>query len=124
MTLLLSVAGCLVALLLGIYLITVLRDTRLKKVEHIERQRDSLIKEIDELETKRQALEIDNTVMLPKNTINALDMYEQSNIRVPADILEELARRTFLNEQEVMGFIENQRHYWKLENSKKVYKRM
>ena len=52
-----------------------------------------------------------------------LDLYEQSNIRIPLDILEDLSTLSFQSEKEIFEFIENQRNYWKLENQKKPYKK-
>lgn len=52
-----------------------------------------------------------------------LDLYEQSNIRLPLDILEDLATQNLKTEKEIFDFIENQRNHWKLENQKKPYKK-
>ena len=52
-----------------------------------------------------------------------LDLYDQSNIRLPLDILEDLSTLPFQSEKETFDFIENQRIYWKLENQKKPYKK-
>lgn len=52
-----------------------------------------------------------------------LDLYEQSNIRLPLDILEDLATQNLKTEKEIFDFIENQRNQWKLENQKKPYKK-
>lgn len=52
-----------------------------------------------------------------------LDIYERSNVRIPKDIIEELSYMNFDNEMDIFNYIENQRHYWKLENSKKPYKK-
>ena len=51
-----------------------------------------------------------------------LDVYDQSNIKIPVDILEDMVVIIFDSEKEVFNYIENQRYYWKLENSKKPYK--
>lgn len=52
-----------------------------------------------------------------------LDLYEQSNIRLPLDILEDLSTQNLKTEKEIFDFIENQRNHWKLENQKKPYKK-
>lgn len=52
-----------------------------------------------------------------------LDLYEQSNIRLPLDILEDLVTQNLKTEKEIFDFIENQRLHWKLENQKKPYKK-
>ena len=52
-----------------------------------------------------------------------LDIYDNSNIRLPYDILEDLSTQNLKTEKETFEFIENQRNYWKLENQKKPYKK-
>lgn len=52
----------------------------------------------------------------------ALDMYEQSNIRVPRDIIEDAAALHFPSIKHALQFIETQRQAWRQENMKKVYK--
>lgn len=54
---------------------------------------------------------------------NVLDIYEQSNIKIPLEILEELRYLQLDDEEEIFMYIENQRLHWKLENSKKPYRR-
>lgn len=53
---------------------------------------------------------------------DVLNMYEKSNIRIPSDIIEDLIHMNITDENEIFAYIENQRNYWKLENSKKPYK--
>ena len=52
-----------------------------------------------------------------------LNLYDNSNIRLPYDILEDLSAQNLKTEKETFEFIENQRNYWKLENQKKPYKK-
>ena len=52
-----------------------------------------------------------------------LNLYDNSNIRLPYDILEDLSTQNLKTEKETFEFIENQRNYWKLENQKKPYKK-
>ena len=52
-----------------------------------------------------------------------LNLYDNSNIRLPYDILEDLSTQNLKSEKETFEFIENQRNYWKLENQKKPYKK-
>ena len=88
---------------------------------------DELLNEIEQLEIYRNSLigdcESIKHGVFPRIIDSVLDEYEQSNIRIPADILEELSRNGFIDESDVRTFIENQRHHWKLENSKRVYKK-
>lgn len=86
----------------------------------------------NEIESKQKALSllnlqiesntIDNNVKLTAAQISVLNIYEDSHIRIPADILEDLSSRKFSSEKEIFSYIENQRSFWKLENTKKPYK--
>nr|2BNK_A Chain A, EARLY PROTEIN GP16.7 [Bacillus phage phi29]2BNK_B Chain B, EARLY PROTEIN GP16.7 [Bacillus phage phi29]2C5R_A Chain A, EARLY PROTEIN P16.7 [Salasvirus phi29]2C5R_B Chain B, EARLY PROTEIN P16.7 [Salasvirus phi29]2C5R_C Chain C, EARLY PROTEIN P16.7 [Salasvirus phi29]2C5R_D Chain D, EARLY PROTEIN P16.7 [Salasvirus phi29]2C5R_E Chain E, EARLY PROTEIN P16.7 [Salasvirus phi29]2C5R_F Chain F, EARLY PROTEIN P16.7 [Salasvirus phi29] len=62
------------------------------------------------------------TVNLSACEVAVLDLYEQSNIRIPSDIIEDLVNQRLQSEQEVLNYIETQRTYWKLENQKKLYR--
>lgn len=53
----------------------------------------------------------------------ALDIYEQSMIKLPLDIIEELSYSEFKDVDEVIKFIEMQRVNWKFENQKKLLRR-
>lgn len=66
---------------------------------------------------------VDTSVSLSQIVIKVLDIYEESHIRIPADIIEDLSYMRFHDEKEVFTFIENQRNYWKLENTKKPYRK-
>lgn len=87
-------------------------DDLINEIEQLEIYRDSLIEQVEAIKQNS----------FPRMIENVLNEYETSNIRIPADILEELAHNGFTDEEDVRRFIENQRHHWKLENSKKVYK--
>lgn len=52
-----------------------------------------------------------------------LDIYVQSNIKIPFEIMEELRYLNLDSEDEIFNYIENQRLHWKLENSKKPYRK-
>lgn len=54
--------------------------------------------------------------------IDVLDCYDKSNIKIPTEIIEDLHSRKLSSHKEIFDFIENQRYFWKLENTKKVYK--
>ena len=116
-------------LIILIYLISVFHSTRIdRKTEH-DIQLDALYKEQSRLESeiaKQRGLlhqvKVDNVVKLPTMVNEVLDVYDQSNIKIPVDILEDMVVITFDSEKEVFNYIENQRYYWKLENSKKPYK--
>lgn len=79
---------------------------------------------IQQKENELNELPSNNVINRFTNTQNkVLDVYENSNIRLPYDILEDLAAQNLKTEKEIFDFIENQRNYWKLENQKKPYKK-
>lgn len=65
---------------------------------------------------------------LSKEVEQVMELYELSGIQLPLDIIELLGQQYLINELQlydfnsIYKFIENQRYYWKLENSKKPYK--
>ena len=54
------------------------------------------------------------------NTV--LEQYDRQGIRIPIDIIEDLQHEQFSGIDDCMKSVEQQRHNWKLENSKKVVK--
>ncbi|ACE96041.1 early protein [Bacillus phage TBA3] len=82
-------------------------------------QRTQILSELNEVISNRS---IDKTVNLSACEVAVLDLYEQSNIRIPSDIIEDLVNQRLQSEQEVLNYIETQRTYWKLENQKKLYR--
>lgn len=59
-------------------------------------------------------------ITLTENLRIALDHYKAQGIRIPLDIVLELQYTDFENMYDAVVTIENRRHNWKLENSKKV----
>ena len=118
-------------LIILIYFISVLHSTRIdRKMDH-DMQLDALYQEQSRLENEiakqRELLyqvRVDNVVKLPIMVNEVLNVYDQSNIKIPADILEDITVITFENAKEEFDFIENQRYYWKLENTKKPFKKV
>ena len=51
-----------------------------------------------------------------------LEQYDRQGIRIPIDIIEDLQHEQFSGIDDCMKSVEQQRHNWKLENSKKVVK--
>lgn len=88
-------------------------------VYHLEQQRNQLRQEVADLQA--QLLRLSENTLQPELE-DALDMYEQSNIRIPADIIEDASVLTFPSVKSALNFIETQRVGWKQENMKKVYK--
>lgn len=114
-----------------IYLITSLRNTRARDLTELEHQEQELTKSINakkaQLSTINTAIEsraIDRKTNLTNNMVNVLDIYEDSHIRIPVDIIEDLAYMNIHADKDIMDYIENQRNYWKLENQKKPYRKV
>jgi len=79
-------------------------------------------KQLDELNERIENKTINNKVSLTNIEIKVLDWYEASNIKIPVDIIEDLSNMKLDTEENIMNYIEIQRYFWKLENSKKVFK--
>ena len=120
----------LVVSLLSVLFISIIAKTRKKSYDSNEQ----ILKELNlELELKQNNLlnlnqkiynqTIDRSVSLTQAEINSLDVYDQTNIRVPVDIIEDLHSLNLETEKEILEYIENQRHFWRLENTKKPFKR-
>lgn len=89
-------------------------EERLAELSYLIQQKEN---ELNELPTNKSI----NRFTITQNKV--LDLYEQSNIRLPLDILEDLSTQNLKTEKEIFDFIENQRNQWKLENQKKPYKK-
>jgi len=120
----------LVVSLLSVLFISIIAKTRKKSYDSNEQ----ILKELNlELELKQNNLlnlnqkiynqTIDRTVSLTQAEINSLDVYDKTNIRIPVDIIEDLHSLNLETEKEILDYIENQRHFWRLENTKKPFKR-
>lgn len=121
----------LIIFLLLVFLFSILSKTRTSNYNHYQNKIKELNKEIQEKEIELRKLHmmvinntVDNTVYLSQVANDVLDMYQQTNIRIPADIIEDLTTLKFATHKETFDYIENQRHFWKLENSKKPYKKL
>lgn len=80
------------------------------------------IEEIEEDTLRVMNQPTQSTTMSPL-VDTALDIYEESMIKLPLDIIEELSYTEFKNVDEVIKFIEMQRVNWKFENQKKLLRR-
>lgn len=92
---------------------------------YIEQLNQEIISKSKQLTTLSQQIEdrtIDKNVSLTKLEISVLDIYDASGIRIPSDIIEDLSYMRLDNEKAIMEYIENQRYFWKLENTKKPFK--
>jgi hypothetical protein len=102
-------------------LAVILASRRKGKSEELE-----LKKLNTEIKTKRAQLEtltFDHNVNLTKLEIFVLEQYDMNNIRIPVDIIEDLHNMKLTTESDIFNFIESQRNYWKLENTKKIFRR-
>lgn len=79
---------------------------------------------LNSLEQQLQNKSIDRTSNLSNVVNEVLDIYDQSNIKLPLDIIEELQYANLSTDKQVYDYIENQRNHWKLENNKKTYRRL
>lgn len=89
-------------------------EERLAELTYLIQQKEN---ELNELSSNKAI----NCFTITQNKV--LDLYEQSNIRLPLDILEDLTTQNLKTEKEIFDFIENQRIQWKLENQKKPHKK-
>lgn len=94
-----------------------------EKIEELNNQIQSKSEELEMLENQVRNLSYDSSVSLTHIESKALDKYSESNIQISTDIIEELSRMRLDNETDIINYIENQRLYWKHENSKKLFKR-
>lgn len=72
-------------------------------------------------ENEYQSTTINRTTNLRHSQEEVLNIYERSNIKIPVEIIEDLQYNDITEHDDIIDFIENQRHYWKLENTKKPY---
>src|SRR5699024_2917932 len=86
----------------------------------IEKKKEQLTMLDERVERKT----LDRKTGLTHATIKILDIYQESDIRMPVDILEELSYMRFTEEKDIFDYIENQRHFWTLENRKKPYRKV
>lgn len=117
--------------ILILYSVTSISSTRKKDLTATQEEEKQLIQRIEaykqQLNEQKQQYEnnkINPIVNLSTIVNNVLDVYEQSNIQLPTNIIEQLSFMRFDDELDVLEYIEIQRNYWKLENTKKVYKKV
>lgn len=91
-------------------------------IEELNKEIIAKSKQVTLLDTQIENKTIDKNVSLTKIEINVLDVYDKSGIRIPSDIIEDLSYMRLDNEKAIMDYIENQRTFWRLENTKKPFK--
>lgn len=107
------------SLIIVVYTIYKIVDTHHQKFY----QRKMLVETtIRESQKPIQSTPINRTTNLYKTFDLALDEYENQNIRIPIDIIEDLQTTQFSSKEEAISMIENHRYNWKQENNKKLLK--
>jgi len=121
----------LVGALLFIYLFSIINKDRETDLEELELEEEELEDSINaktiQLTELNQGIEkqsINKDVSLSNIKVKILDIYEESHIQIPVDIVEELSNINLYEEKEIFDYIENQRNYWKLENQKKPFRKV
>lgn len=104
---------CLFAI---VYLIVLILENK-QEVEQ-DYEDDLLIQQYELTHTP-----IDKATGLTTLETTVLDTYENSNIKIPVEIIEDLRYMKLKSEDEIFSFIENQRNHWKLENNKKLFRK-
>lgn len=119
-----------VLILMLTLLFNIIKKTRQEDATEAEKYLERLEDEIkrkqqilSNLENQIQNKTVDRSVGLTKAENRVLDTYDQTGIKIPADIIEDLSYNNFDNEKDMYAFVENQRHFWKMENGKKLFKR-
>lgn len=124
-------AVVLLFFLLAIIIISMFNSSNNNKIkEQVEELRaieTIMIAKRSELESLEQQLQnkaINRESNLSNVVSKVLDIYEESSIRIPLDIIEELQFIQLSDEKQVFDYIENQRNIWVFENRKKPYRRV
>lgn len=117
--------------LVMIFLLTAKQRNQKPDINSLEDQYNDLLTRIEEKQQQLNDLNeyyinnsIDRKTKLSTIVNEVLDIYDQSNIRIPQDIIEDVSIMQFDSLKDVYDYIETQRYYWKLENTKKPYKKV
>lgn len=120
----------LTCFLVAIFLISILSkyvDEDIKERQKLNKQLDIIIDEkrnqIKDMDKVISTQKIDRNFNLSESVIKILNFYDHQSIRLPVDIMEELAYKSFRNESEIFEYIEIQRKNWKNECMKKPYRK-
>ena len=96
------------------------KETELKNLQKLIDQKTI---ELFNLRDRVENNKIDNTFNMTYLELEVLEIYENSNIRLPVEILEDLHLQKLEDYADIFKFIESQRKYWKLENSKVPFRK-
>lgn len=91
-------------------------------IDEMNKEISAKSRQLTLLEQQIENRTIDNSVSLTKLEIQVLDYFDESGIRISSDIIEDLHAMRFSSEFEIFRFIQNQRTFWKLENTKKPFR--
>jgi Bacteriophage phi-29 early protein GP16.7 len=91
-------------------------------IDELNQQISAKSRQLTTLEKQIEDRTIDKSVSLTKLEIQVLDYFDESGIRIPSDIIEDLHSMRFTTEFEIFKYIQNQRTFWKLENTKKPFR--
>ena len=121
----------LLLFLIILYAINSYNHSRLQSLEdhqhNLEFLEYHIARKQQELTALNEAITNQHTVAktsLPAHVNQVLDLYDEVNIKIPLDIIEDLAHASLTTTSEVSDYIENQRLHWKLENSKKPFRKV
>lgn len=89
----------------------------------ISKQEQFLSLERDVKNLKEQKDVIKNRT-LPKKAEEVLQEYENNYIKIPFDIVDDLATKNFQTKKDMFQFIETERKNWVLENRKQLRKKV
>ena len=101
-----------------IMLLVYLAISRTIKRSYLRRQREQ--QEYEQQQHMILNTQRDNKLSEVLNV--TLEQYDRQGIKIPIDIIEDLQHEQFSGIDDCMKSVEQQRHNWKLENSKKVVK--
>lgn len=126
-----ALAGMFLLFLLIVFIFAMRGTSEADNIKEIKKETNlleaKLIAKRTELNSIEQAIQnksIDRKSNLSNVVNEVLNIYEESNIRIPLDIIEELQYMNLTNEKQVYEYIENQRNFWTLENRKKTFRKV
>jgi|SRR5690625_4780195 len=126
-----AIGGVALLFLLIVFIITMRGTSEANEIKEQKEQLNLLDSKLTAKRTELLSIEqqlqnrsIDRTSNLSNVVNETLDIYEQSNIKIPIDIIEDLQFMNLTDNKQVFDYIENQRNYWTLENRKKPYRRL
>lgn len=88
----------------------------------LEKQIDQKTIELFNLRERVEINRVDHNYNLTRLEMEVLNIYDNSNIRIPVEILEDLHNQKLEDYGDIFKYIESQRKYWKLENTKVPFK--